>query len=429
MKTMLSLLILTILTTALPLLAQEGDESTAIQDAIAEIRGKPFRSPVPAEKQSLEDFRAYLERELDRQIPPEISRDYDAIVRALGLYRGPRIDDYRAMATSVMLSQAAAYYDPGTGTFYEVMGGFPDIARRGIWAHELMHGLQDQYYDLDDYILDHATGGPLNEDALLARQCVVEGEAMYVMTLFSAYDMLGMVPDRSLLGPAIAIQASMSAESLKGAMASQGDLLDMGDDMERAMAAMDDIPPFMIETLVGAYLKGQAFVYEVQAGGWGAVDSLFVTPPASTEQILHPGRWRDGDVPAPMTWPDGLADRFDGWRLMRDDVMGELQWRLVFDAYDTPDGNTAAEGWDGDCYAVFMDDDGRTFTLMATYWDSEVDAAEFVAAYDKVQEAKDLHDGAVRRIFHEGMFVGIVEGGTADLEPAGLAAVAGTLPE
>ena len=429
-STRLQIALITLLLCAPALRAADlQTESAAIQSVVAEIRGKPFEQIIPARTQGLEDFRAYVTHQLDLQIPPEISRDFDDIVRALGLYRGPRIDDYRALAASVMLSQAAAYYDPETDTFYEVMNGFPDATRRVIWAHELTHGLQDQSFDLERYLLDFTTGGTLSEDALLARQCVVEGEATYVMTLFSVRDMMGVVPERALLGPAIAMQAALSTADLKAALGAQGAATDLGPDMANAVAALDSIPPFLIDSLVGAYLKGQAFVYEVQAEGWAAVDSLFTTPPASTEQILHPERWRAGDVPVPMAWPDDLAERFWGWRLAREDVLGELQWRQVFAAHDVAAGDDAAAGWDGDRYAVFLDDAGRSLLLAATVWDDATEAAEFAAAYAEVQAAKALPDGAMRRVVHEGSFVGIVEGGRAELEPRALDLIDGITPD
>ena len=86
------------------------------------------------------------------------------------------------MTKAVMQSQVAAYYDPESDAFYVVTQDLSEQMLGGLYAHELYHGLQDQHYNLDEYILSQ-TGGKLNDDELLARQAVVEGEATYIMTL------------------------------------------------------------------------------------------------------------------------------------------------------------------------------------------------------------------------------------------------------
>ena len=80
----------------------------AIAKEVAQIRGLPFKRGVPAERQSTAQFQEYLRRKIDEVVPASILLNYGRIVRTLGLYRGPAIDDYSAMMTSVMGSQAGA---------------------------------------------------------------------------------------------------------------------------------------------------------------------------------------------------------------------------------------------------------------------------------------------------------------------------------
>ena len=82
-----------------------------------------------------------------------------------------------------------------------------------FYPHELCHGLQDQYFNLDKYILSQS-GGELNDDEVLARQAVVEGGATYIMTLWSMQKMLGMVPDREILKMSIYLQEQMNTEMM-----------------------------------------------------------------------------------------------------------------------------------------------------------------------------------------------------------------------
>ncbi len=79
-----------------------------IQAEVAAIRGLDFNRPINVQNQSFEEFGQYLDKQLAEEIPPEIADNFDAIVRKLGLYRGPEIVDMRATMKLMMQSQAAA---------------------------------------------------------------------------------------------------------------------------------------------------------------------------------------------------------------------------------------------------------------------------------------------------------------------------------
>ena len=405
-----ALIFIAIATTAL---ADATTEVAEIQTLIEEIRGKTFTHEITAHQQTMADFEAYLDHTLAKQAQAGLTEHYETIVRAVGLYTGPPLGDFQQMTKMVMMSQAAAYYDPETEAFYIVMLELSDMMRRPLFAHELTHGLQDQYFDLNAYLLDQADG-TLNDDELLARQSVVEGEATYVMTMASVKDLMGIVPSRDLLGMSIDMQADLSAKQMGSMLESSPVTQQMSGDLAEAAAAMDDIPAFMLETLLGSYLKGQAFVFAVQAGGWGAVDSLFVDPPVSTEQILHPEKYTAREEPRRFDLGMLSTSLFKDWTYLHSNVMGELQWRVVFDEHGLSGlAKSAADGWDGDAYAVYQNDDGATLMLMATHWDTDQDADVFEAAYQGVIDAKGGHGETTRLMVREGRFIGIVEGGDA----------------
>lgn len=406
------LLALAALTVAVTVSAQAADrtaEVAELQDLVAEIRGRPFTRPIAAVNQSDRDFEAYLDRQLASQLAPGLAEHFETVVRAVGLYRGEELGDILDLSKQVMMTQAAAYYDPDTSTFYIVLDELPDAMRRPLFAHELTHGLQDQYHDLDAYLLDQG-GGRLDDDALLARQAVVEGEATYVMTVASVKDVLGVVPAREMLGMAISVQAGMSTEQL-AAMAATG----ADGELAEAAAAMENIPAFLMETLLGSYMKGQAFVFEIQADGWSAVDRLFTHPPLSTEQILHPEKYTAGETPVRFDLETLPAELTRGWTRLHANVLGEMQWRIVLREHGLGDiAGLASAGWDGDAYAVYTDDAGATLLLLATHWDTQQDAEDFAAAYQGVIDAKGGHGATTRLLRHDGRFVGIVEGGSPE---------------
>jgi len=195
----------------------------------------------------------------------------------------------------------------------------------------------------------------------------------------------------------------------------------VGESAQEAMAQIDDIPPFILETLLGNYLKGAAFIFAVQEQGWPAVETLFTSyPPQSTEQILHPEKWLAHEAPATIVWPDfARVSALRDWQLLDDDVLGEIQWRIIFNAQGLQDeAETAAAGWDGDRYAVFKrKGSDETLLLLRTSWDSEAEATQFVTAYRRALAVK--YEGASDpvRVEQQGADVFIVEGGRkADLD-------------
>src|SRR5204863_4431326 len=95
-----------------PVAAAPPKDAQAVADTIAgdieQIRGLKFKQPVHVESQSIESFGEYVSRELDETVPESLRAHYGLIVRALGLYRGPLIEDFSGMMTSVMTSQVGA---------------------------------------------------------------------------------------------------------------------------------------------------------------------------------------------------------------------------------------------------------------------------------------------------------------------------------
>src|SRR5690606_19742084 len=148
-----------------------------------------------------------------------------------------------------------------------------------IAAHELYHGVQYQHSGRGAYIQDGQRDRTLNDDELLARQAVVEGEATYVMTLWMLRNMLGATPPRAALQQVIAMQSQMDVGALRASMQQAGLASMLGDDFSSALESTEDIPAFIIETLVGAYLKGLGFVFAIEERGWSEVEKLYTEYP------------------------------------------------------------------------------------------------------------------------------------------------------
>jgi hypothetical protein len=166
---------------------------------------------------------------------------------------------------------------------------------------------------------------------------------------------------------------------------------------------------------MGAYLKGLGFVFAVQEQGWPEVEKLYTEyPPQSTEQILHPEKWRARESPHSIEWPSFVRVRqLKEWDLLDSDVIGEFQWRVIFNEQGLRnDAEAAAAGWDGDRYAVFKHKDSdATLLLLRTSWDSTAQAEEFAAAYRRLLVNKYADAPEPSRVVQKKEEVFIVEGG------------------
>lgn len=404
------------------------EQVNQIQTEIEAIREARFKDPVQAQTQAPEAFNAYLEQQLSQLYSDEDLSQTATIVQALGLYRGPKIEDLKALAQKTWSTQAAAYYAPEKNGFFVLMQDLPETLLGVTYAHELYHAFQDQYFDLDAFYRQQIN--QLNEDELYARQAVVEGEATLVMNLWLLKQYLGQIPPEPLVTQTIAMQSSLDTQELLASLTASEQAGSLGE----AAQAAEEIPAFILEPLLGSYIKGMGFVYEVyRQGGWAQVETLYDNPPVSTEQVLHPQKWFQNERPVALEWPDLEASPlFRDWTLLGTETLGEVQWRIVFAEHGLErEGIAAAAGWGGDTYAVFQNpkDEADLLVLLATAWDSEAEAEEFVATYERLLAVKyegrqDTNQAVVR----SGDRVLIVEGGDPSQTSAYLDLMAAMFP-
>jgi hypothetical protein len=374
-----------------------------IQKEVVDLRGLTFKQPVSMQKQTAEGLGQLMDKEMAEAVPSAVSDHFDKIVRRLGLYRGPEIKDYKSLMRTVITSQVAAYYDPDTKRVYLLSEGDSSLEQGVIMAHELYHALQDQYFDLNSYMSEKLN---LNSDEEMARNALVEGEATYIHTLWGFRQMMGgALPPRALIAPAIQMQANLSMSDLRQMV---------GGSPEDA-AEIDAIPPFILEVMMGNYLKGAGFVFAVQEQGWAAVEKLYKEyPPQSTEQILHPEKWVARENPTKFSWLDLSKERtLRDWELLDDDVVGEIQWRIIFNEHGLKaEADAAAGGWDGDRYAVLKrKGSDETLLLLRASWDSEAEAGQFADAYRRLLAVKYEKTGDPVLVEQQGQEVFVVEGG------------------
>lgn len=326
---------------------------TGMQQALSELRGHPFRVAVPVTRLSGGEVQAFISRKLAEEYTDEQIASEQAAYRHFGFLGAE--DDLRDLFVGMMADNAAGFYDADEKRLFLVQGrSFPGIAL----VHELAHALQDQTFGVDRIIAQARA----NDDALLAVQSMIEGEAMILASLYTA------------------------------ARAGQPDPLEGRGDMPAGQRAIEQhlesrrgVPWILEANMIFPYRQGMAWAAMVRdAGGFILMDEMFRHPPESTEQIIHPEKARaPRDLPSSIdrSLLERAAEALPaGWRHVKTNTLGEFNLSELLGGRDVAAAMAASAGWDGDLYAIHEAPGGGTALVWITVWDTPADADEFIEA-------------------------------------------------
>ena len=329
--------------------AQKPDPSPDVERVarrLEQVRELEFKRIPPVRTISAEQAREEGLAVLDEEYPPERRAADEEILTMLGLL--PEGSDLRELAGTIFGEEVAGFYDDETKQMTLVAGSGEGTEGEITLAHELTHALEDQHFDLG------LEGGL--DDQRTARAALIEGTATVAMVDYLV---------RFLTGGAVG--RSQAIAQLQAADLLQSD---------------SGLPPYLQRSLLFPYTAGARFVDTI--GTWGPADrALRGAGPASTEQVLHPDKYRERERPlrARAARPPGA-----GWTRDASGTIGEFDTREVIRSSDSPANATrAAAGWGGGAYALWRRDGQSTLTL-AWRWDTRRDAAEFVSTLPRYIE-------------------------------------------
>jgi hypothetical protein len=361
-------------------------ETDRIAADVADIRELPLKDHVVAERQSKDSLAEHVRKGLRRQLGDDMGHYYiEALVR-LGALKEPV--DLAQTIIDLASSQAAAHYDPEANKFFLLMTNMPLSMLSITASHELCHALQDQHFDLTQFMESDLEALRNNQDASLARQCLVEGDATDVMTGWMVKTLAGTTNPATIAlttSTMIALQANMGYETMCTLGAEQAEKSGM-DFLSSSIKDLDKLPRFFVEPLFESYFKGARLIEFMKGtGGWSAVNDLYQHPPLSSEQVLHPEKLSEPrENPVAVSLPTTLASLGSGWVEKERDVMGELGIAVFLKVWLNPSilddnaASSAAAGWGGDEYVYMEHESSHTDCLIwKTLWDSEQDANEF----------------------------------------------------
>lgn len=295
---------------------------------VAEARRLPARTSVDGKELDRAALIAAVRAHVAREIPTDVIRYQGELLAGLGLI--PSNFDYEAGTYRLLESQIAGFYEFRDKTMY-LASDLDEANAEQTLAHELVHALQDQHYDLGGRLSYEAAGN----DRESASQALAEGDATSAMLDFAepngrrAFE----TPDELFRS---GIRASMSD------------------------AVLRESPAILRESLLAPYIDGLIFVHALRRrgaaqgdpSGWSEVDRVWKTPPETTEQLLHLDKYdtREAEEKLAAIPPPAKS----GWSMSYEDVFGEQGLRIAAGQWMSKNIATSlAEGWGGDRLAVF----------------------------------------------------------------------------
>jgi hypothetical protein len=332
-----------------------------ILKVVSRLRALDIKQSVKSSFKTKDEIEQAVIRDLDENTPPEEFEASQKTLLKLGLVtRSFRLRDY---VVQLLREQVAGFYEPKTKEFY-LAAWLPISDQKRVIAHELVHALQDQHFNLRRF----ESWPKGDSDAELAAHALVEGEATLVMIEYD-FEQQGLKLDMNKIG------------SLTDNMIEQD-----GDSDAKAYPVLANAPKVLKENLQFPYIYGAGFVGAVLKNrSWQALDTSYESLPASTEQIMHPERFLIRDNPVKIEMPDLAGSLGPNWKKADADVNGEFGYLVALTEFiPKRTARTAADGWGGDRYALYENKTtGALLLAQYTTWDTENDAKEFFDAYSE----------------------------------------------
>lgn len=331
---------------------------------VARITGFEQKRPVPVETLTREQWKQYVEQEIERQVKPEEVRADELTLKLFGLV--PRDFDLKKATVELLAEQAAAVYDHRRKRMLLLEDGSGGPLEDAVLVHELAHALADQHYSMERFLDKGAKTG----EQQAARLAVVEGQAMWVMLEWQ----LGRVGMGSLAENGAALEKMLP---MLGKMAAA------------SYPVFGRSPLYMQETLLFPYTAGVLFQQAaVEKLGKKAFRQVLERPPATTHEIFQPVQWLENRrFQAP---PALVPEKESDYRRLSSGVLGEFDVRVLMKQYcGAEDAERLGPQWRGGSYELLEHKAaGKPALRWSIGFSEEAAALDFVERYRRVLEGK-----------------------------------------
>jgi hypothetical protein len=318
-----------------------------IEEQVSDLRGLEPKEDVPEYFVTSNELKEDLKQQIDAEYSPEEGREDAMELWLLRLIKNEErnIDIYQ-IQIDLLGEQVLGYYDPEQDELYVRNDQHPlGPEAKETLAHEFVHSLQDQHYDLEKMRPDE----PVDADRDSAVTALIEGDATISGLLYAQRHMT---------------EAEFN-ELIKGSE-------------NASTTELNKAPAYIRESLIFPYVQGVEFALALyQRGGFAAIDEAFADPPATTEQILHPEKYLSPrrDEALPVALPPLTDTLGAGWTMKDHDTLGEFDLGVLLQV-NGADEPEAVAGWGGSRYAIYRNGDAGVL-IMGSRWDTARDADEF----------------------------------------------------
>jgi hypothetical protein len=308
---------------------------------VEKARGLTATKPVPGVLLARPALIAQVKEHVSRELPATAIRNEGLTLQLLGFI--PVEFDYEAAEYRLLQDQLAGYYEPSDGTMY-MASDLADDEADATLAHELVHALQDQRWDLQE----RSKYRPGDGDRSAAVSALAEGDATSAMI-----DVMLALSSPGGDKTAVDLPPDLFSAQIR-------DSLDKGP----GAAA----PHVMRNSLAAPYIYGTLFVNALRTrGGWDAVDRAWANPPTTSEQIIHLDKWLAHEPPIQVL-PPPYATLGAGWSVADEDSEGELGTRVAYEEWvDAARAESASVGWGGDRGVLLSNGDRTAFAWRVRY--------------------------------------------------------------
>lgn len=336
-----------------------------IEEQVMELRGLAATTKVARQLLSPEELRAKVLEDFFEDYTTQDAQEDALVLWGFGLLN--RDFDLYNFYIDLYSEQIAGYYDQEAKVMYVVQEDAFAGPERLTYAHEFVHALQDQHYDIENGLQFNDETCKEDSERCAAISALLEGDASIAESQWFA----------QYATPQDRLEISQFYSTFESPV-------------------YDRAPAFMQQDFLFPYQQGQEFVQELYSqGGWEAVNQAYAQPPVSTEQILHPEQYPE-DLPEPIELPDLSAILGTGWEEIDRGVMGEWYLYLILSAgleasaqISSSEAQRAAAGWKGDAYAVYYHSELDQLSLVLSIeWDSAAQALEFRRAFEKYADQR-----------------------------------------
>ncbi|MBP8180468.1 MAG: hypothetical protein KAZ88_05700 [Acidimicrobiia bacterium] len=334
-------------TTTLPEERQRDKDLASLVSFVEGLRGQPFRTDpdiVFLDNRQFQDrYNAIVA--VSAEQTKEQLETIETVLASLRFFSpGLNIADQIVAQES---DDVLGIYDPESGDLI-IRGNTLTPAVKSVVVHELQHAWRDQHSDLSQ-----SERFSIEDESVLAWSSLVEGDAVLSEVVWAN----GLTDEQF-------DELLQSQLSIEGADPSSG------------------IPEIMVGFAQFPYAEGYDFTEWIAVNeGLESLDGVFENPPLSTEHILHPQTYLDGDDPVEVDPP-----KADG-TVVSEGVLGEyIVQQMLALVVPSRVAEQAAAGWGGDWYVSYRKGK-QVCTRINLVFDSGRDVEEFNDAIETWTQA------------------------------------------